>query len=94
MHLNGSGMKFTGENNQNPPAEAVLILPKNYGLACVLPKTRFGVSGDPTKFRQLFGLKSNVALWYGYSLDIAYDDSSFALPSNYKTVYYWNSTIT
>lgn len=80
---------------QKPLAEAVLILPKNYGFG-------FRTAGDsiwgywgPDEYTSTIWDKTQLLLnKYGYSLDIAFDDASYALPANYGAVYYWNSTIT
>jgi hypothetical protein len=84
-----------GKITQNPLAEAVLILPKNYGFGMrTSGDTIWGFWG-PDEISSVIWDKVQLLLnRYSYSLDIAYDDSSYAIPSNYKTVYYWNSTIT
>lgn len=78
---------------QSPSAEAVLVLPQNYGLGlrCADDKI-WGFWGPDEKSSMIYDEVQVLLNRYGYSLDIAYDDSSFVFPSNYKAVYYWNST--
>jgi hypothetical protein len=79
---------------QKPLAKTVLILPKNYGFG-------FRTEGDtiwgywgPAEYTSIIWGKAQLLLnRYGYSLDIAYDDASYAFPRNYGSIYYWNSTI-
>jgi hypothetical protein len=85
------------QNNivQKPLAKAVLILPKNYGYGFrTAADTIWGYWG-PDEYTSIIWGKAQLLLnRYGYSLDIAYDDSNCAIPSNYEAVYYWNSTLT
>ncbi len=80
---------------QNPSAEAVLFLPKNYGFGMrTSSDTIWGFWGPDENTLIIWDRVQLLLNRYGYSLDIVYDDSSYALPSNYESVYYWNSTLT
>jgi hypothetical protein len=84
-----------GKITQHPSAEAVLFLPKNYGFGMrTSGDTIWGFWGPDENSSVIWDRVQLLLNRYGYSLDIAYDDSSYAIPSNYQTVYYWNSTIT
>ncbi len=80
---------------RNPQAEAVLVLPKNYGWGMRFPEDKiWGFWGPDEKSPIIWENVQMLLGRYGYSLDIAYDDSSYGIPSNYKAVYYWNESIT
>jgi hypothetical protein len=80
---------------QKPLATAVLILPHNYGFGFrTAEDTIWGYWGPDEYTSTIWGKAQLLLNRYGYSLDIAYDDASYALPRNYASVYYWNSTIT
>lgn len=79
---------------QKPLAKAVLILPKNYGFGFRTAEDTIWGYWGPDEYTSIIWGKAQLLLnRYGYSLDIAYDDASYALPSSYEAVYYWNSTI-
>jgi hypothetical protein len=80
---------------QKPLANTVLILPKNYGFGFRTAEDTIWGYWAPDEKTPIIWDKAQLLLQrYGYLLDIAYDDTSYALPGNYGTVYYWNSTIT
>jgi hypothetical protein len=80
---------------QKPLAKAVLILPKNYGFGFRTAEDTIWGYWGPDEYTSIIWGKAQLLLnRYGYMLDIAYDDASYALPSNYEAVYYWNSTNT
>jgi hypothetical protein len=84
------------ENNitQNPQVEAVLVLPKNYGWGMRYPEDKiWGFWGPDEKSPVIWGSVQALLDRYGYSLDIAYEDASYPVPSNYQAVYYWHSSI-
>jgi hypothetical protein len=79
---------------QNPSAQAVLFLPKNYGFGMrTSGDTIWGFWEPDENTSVIWDRVQSLLNRYGYSLDIVYDDSSYALPSNYESVYYWNSTL-
>ena len=74
-------------------ANAVLVLPKNYGYGFRYPEdTIWGFWGPDEKSPVIWNLSQELLSRYGYSLDIVYDDSSFPFEGKYSMVYYWNST--
>jgi len=84
-----------GKITRSPAVNSVLILPKNYGFGMrSAGDTIWGFWG-PDQYTSIIWDKTQLLLnRYGYSLDIAYDDGSYALPRNYVNVFHWNSTIT
>jgi hypothetical protein len=84
-----------GKITRNHSANSVLILPKNYGFGMRSVGDTIWGFWEPDQYTSTIWDKAQLLLnRYGYSVDIAYDDPSYALPSNYDIIYYWNSTIT
>ena len=74
-----------GKITQNPPAEAVLFLPKNYGFGMrTSGDTIWGFWGPDENTSVIWDRVQLLLNRYGYSLDIAYDDSSYALPEQLR----------
>jgi hypothetical protein len=85
----------TGKITQKPQADAVLLLPKNYGFGYrTAGDTIWGYWSPDEKTPIIWNTTQTLLSRYGYSLDIAYEDVNYTIPSNYGSVYYWNSTIT
>ncbi len=75
-------------------AEAVLVLPRNYGWGMRHPEDRiWGWWGPDEKSPQIWNISRQLLEQYGTSLDIVYDDTAFPAEGVYKTVYYWNQTV-
>ena len=75
-------------------AEAVLVLPKNYGWGMRNPNDKiWGFWGSDEKSPQIWDMSRKLLAQYGYSLDIIYDDPAFPIEANYTRVYYWNQTL-
>jgi len=75
------------------PAEAVLILPQNYGFG--LRHSQDAIWGFWTADEQASTVWNSVELLlnrYGYDLDIVYEDADFEISNSYKAIYCWNST--
>ncbi len=84
-----------GKITQKPQADAVLILPKNYGFGYrTAGDTIWGYWGPDNNTSIIWDKTQTLLNRYGYSLDIAYDDTNYTILSNYGAVYYWNSTQT
>jgi hypothetical protein len=84
-----------GKITRNHPANSVLILPKNYGFGMrSVGDTIWGFWGPDQHTSTIWDKAQLLLNRYGCSLDIAYDDGSYALPRNYANIFYWNSTIT
>jgi hypothetical protein len=84
-----------GKIARTPQADAVLILPKNYGFGFrTAEDTIWGYWGPDNNTSVIWDKTQLLLNRYGYLLDIAYDDNNYTIPSNYEAVYYWNSTQT
>jgi hypothetical protein len=84
-----------GKITQKPQADAVLLLPKNYGFGYrTAGDTIWGYWAPDEKTPTIWNNTQTLLNRYGYMLDIAYDDKNYTLPSNYKVVFYWNSNLT
>jgi len=89
--------RFWREVVQNPEvkhgsikAEAVLILPKNYGWGMRNPKDGiWGIWHADNTTQELWNQIHNKIDQYGLKLDIIFEDPNYA-PGNYKHIYYWN----
>ncbi len=75
-------------------AEAVLVLPKNYGWGMRHPEDRiWGWWGPDEKSPQIWALSRELLSRYGLQLDIVYDDPAFPVEGKYQQIYYWNQTV-
>jgi hypothetical protein len=86
------------ENNSLPNLsgpEAALVLPRYYGSAMRRPDdTIWGFWGPDEKSQPIANIANKLLAQYGLSLDIVYDDPAYPISRvNYKTIYYWNSTL-
>ena len=78
-----------------PYAQAVLVLPKDYGFGMRKPDDRiWGFWGPDDKTPLIWENTQRLLSQYGLGMDIVYEDSAFPLDGNYSKVYYWNQTIT
>lgn len=74
-------------------AEAVLVLPPNYGWGMRHPDDRiWGMWGPDEKSPQIWELSRELLSQYGLSLDIVYEDPEFPVTGKYSKIYYWNQT--
>ncbi len=93
--------RFWNEVVQNPDvkqgsitAEAVLVLPENYGWGMRdLNDKIWGVWEPDEKSQQIWELSRNLLEQYGLGLDIVYEDSQYPVEGKYSEIYYWNQTI-
>ena len=76
-------------------AEAVLVLPEDYGWGMRNPKDKiWGLWNADEKSEQIWELRNLLLQEYGFTLDIVYDDMEYPIiSSNYEQIYYWNQTI-
>jgi hypothetical protein len=74
-------------------AEAVLVLPKEYGWGMRNPTDKIWGIWNPNSTSQQFWtqLQSKLAQ-YGSKLDIVYDDTTYPVAGKYSYTYYWNQT--
>jgi len=76
-------------------AEAILVLPKNYGWGMRNPQDKiWAFWGPDEKSHQIWTLSRQLLTQYGTSLDIVYDDPAFPVTGKYPKIYYWNQTTT
>ena len=93
--------KIWSEVTQNPRnrrdasrAEAVLVLPRNYGWGMRTPEDWiWGFWGPDEKSPQIWEISRKLLALYGTRLDIVYDDPVFPVAGEYPRIYYWNQTI-
>ena len=76
-------------------AEAVLVLPQNYGWGMRTLDDKIWAFWEPDeKTDQIWTTLCELLDQYGTSLDIVYDDPNFPPADYYQKIYYWNQTIT
>ncbi len=75
-------------------AEAVLVLPKNYGWGMRNPEdTVWGLWQPSPEYQQIWQLLQETLFKHGTKLDIIYDDPEFPAQGKYSTIYYWNREV-
>jgi hypothetical protein len=75
-------------------AEAVLVLPQNYGWGMRSSTDKiWGFWGPDDKSPIIWNITQQLISQYGSRLDIIYDDPAFPLGSGYSKVYFWNQTV-
>jgi hypothetical protein len=92
--------RFWNQDVQNPnvtrgevKAEAVFVLPKNYGWGMRKPDDIvWGLWQPPAEYQQIWPKLRELLAIYGEKLDIVYDDPAYPLGDRYQQVYYWNQT--
>jgi hypothetical protein len=75
-------------------AEAVLVLPKNYGWGMRWIDDRIWLWGPDEYCTQIWNISRLLLAQYGTKLDIVYEDALYNVTDKYPTVYYWNQTLT
>jgi hypothetical protein len=79
---------------QDKNAEAVLVLPRNYGYGLRSPDDKiWGFWGPDDKTSAVWNASQTLLDRYSYSLDIVYDDKAYTVLNRYQSIFYWNSTI-
>ncbi len=79
--------------NGGVKAEAVLVLPKNYGWGMrSLQDNIWGIWQPDSASPEVWTALQACLQKYGSKLDIVYDDSAFQVAGRYQQVYYWNQT--
>ncbi len=75
-------------------AEAVLVLPRNYGWGMRRPDDRiWGWWGPDEKSPHIWAISRQLLSKYGLHLDIVYEDPDFPVEDVYPQIYYWNQTL-
>jgi hypothetical protein len=84
----------TSPPQNNAPAQAVLVLPKDYAWGMRTPDdTIWGLWSADAKAPQIWNATQTLLNRYGTCLDIVYDDPAFTLADKYSEIYFWNSTL-
>jgi hypothetical protein len=75
-------------------ANAVLVLPSNYGFGLRRPDDKiWGFWGPDGKSAQVWNITQKLTAQYGVHLDIVFDDPEFPIMTQYAHVYCWNQTV-
>jgi len=74
-------------------AEAVFVLPENYGWGMRRSDDRIWYWGPDELSPQIWNTSRQLLSEYGLRLDIVYSDPQYPLETNYSRVYYWNQTL-
>jgi hypothetical protein len=74
-------------------ADAVLVLPQNYGWGMRRPNDRIWFWGPDGNSSQIWDVSRKLLSIYGTKLDIVYDDPAYSIEGKYQYVYYWNMPI-
>jgi len=90
--------RFWDEVVQNPnvshggiKAEAVLVLPNDYGWGMRRPDdTIWGMWNPNSTSTQIWNQLQQKLDQYGLKLDIVYDDPAYPVAGRYANIYYWN----
>jgi hypothetical protein len=88
--------EFQVDSDYDPVvADAVLVLPKNYGWGMRHPEDSIWREdwGPDEKSTQIWNISRTLLSRYSTNLDIVYDDNRFPLEDKYSEIIYWNSTI-
>ncbi len=74
-------------------AEAVFVLPKNYGWGLRnIQDTVWGLWTPTEEAQQAFSRLKGALVKHDLRLDIVFEDPAFPLDEKYTSVYYWNQT--
>jgi len=92
--------RFWNEVVQNPlvfhsgiKADAVLVLPRNYGWGMRRPDdTIWGLWSPDEKSPQIWEQLQSSLAEYDLRLDIVCDDPQYPVTGRYSQIYYWNQT--
>ncbi len=76
-------------------AEAVLVLPKDYGWGIRNVDDRiWGIWPADNKAPIIWSSTQKLLAQYGLNLDIVYDDPAYPFEGKYREVYLWNQSLT
>lgn len=79
--------------NVNSQAEAVLVLPHDYGWGMRNPQDLiWGIWAPDNTSAQIWNISRRLLSQYDLSLDIIYEDSQYTVEGKYSQIYYWNQT--
>ena len=72
-------------------ADAVLVLPENYGWGMRRPDDKiWGLWGPDEKSVQIWSTSQSLLKQYGLNLDLIYEDQQFPVEEKYSNIFYWN----
>jgi hypothetical protein len=75
-------------------AEAVLVLPENYGWGMRdLNDKIWGLWGPDEKSQQIWTTSQTLLEQYGLALDIIYEDPQLPIEGKYSEIFYWNQPL-
>jgi hypothetical protein len=75
----------------NIKAEAVLVLPQNYGWGMRHPDDHiWGIWRPDDTSQQIWSQLQNKLDEHGLKLDIVYEDPNYPVTEKYSNIYYWN----
>ncbi|MGB9842649.1 MAG: hypothetical protein ACPLKZ_08080, partial [Candidatus Bathyarchaeales archaeon] len=81
-------------NPNSGQADAVLVLPRNYGWGMRHPEDWiWGFWGPDAKSPLIWENSRKLLAQYGTRLDIVYEDPAFPVEGKYPLIYYWNQTV-
>jgi len=80
-------------------AEAVLVLPKDYGWGMrrneyIFQDNIWGLWPEDEQSPMIMKIANRLLGEYGFQIDIVYSDDRFNFQSKYQQVYYWNTELT
>lgn len=79
--------------NGGSKAEAVLVLPNNYGSGLRSANdTIWGIWPADNRSQQVWDSMQTSLSKYGTKLDVVYDNPAYPFSGRYQQVYYWNQT--
>jgi hypothetical protein len=84
----------SGANSHLNTADAVLVLPRNYGWGMRNQNDIIWGFWHPDETSaQIWNATQTLLTRYGSHLDIIFDDPSLPVNNGYSNVYYWNQTL-
>ncbi len=86
-------VKNPKEQHGSVEAEAVLVLPPNYGWGMRSPNDRNWYWQAGERAQQIWDISLSLLSKYGDRLDIVYEDSAYIIDGKYDKIYYWNESI-
>lgn len=82
------------EDYESITVDTALVLPQDYGWGFRHPEDRiWGYWGPDELSPQIWNITQTLLDKYGFELDIVYEDPNFPIQNKYKTIFYWNQTL-
>jgi hypothetical protein len=83
----------TGRITRSTPAEAVYVMPQNYGFGFRRPTDKVWYWSPDELTPKIWNDTRQLLNQYGLGLDIVYSDPNYPVEGNYSKVYWWNQTV-